>query len=81
MHCTTTNNRACRNQKVKFFVADVWKALCVFINLQKYEYVEDVPKTKKVTILEVGEPVGKKNIETIIVNKKHVTILYRLNLF
>lgn len=29
-----------------------------------------MPKTKKVTIPEGGEPVGKEKIETIIVNEK-----------
>ncbi|TGZ51062.1 SUMO-activating enzyme subunit 1 [Temnothorax longispinosus] len=75
MHCTITQlkriNRACRNQKVKFFAGDVWGALgYVFIDLQEHEYVEDVSKTKKVTIPEGGEPMGKERIETIVVNEK-----------
>ncbi|XP_072755411.1 SUMO-activating enzyme subunit 1 [Anoplolepis gracilipes] len=75
MHCTITQlkriNRACRNQKVKFFAGDVWGAVgYVFIDLQEHEYGEDVPKQKKVKIPESGEPVGKEKIETIIVNEK-----------
>ncbi|KYQ46491.1 SUMO-activating enzyme subunit 1 [Trachymyrmex zeteki] len=75
MHCTITQlkriNRACRNQKVKFFAGDVWGGLgYVFIDLQEHEYVEDVSKSKKVMIPEGGEPVGKEKIETITVSEK-----------
>ncbi|KAL6265317.1 SUMO-activating enzyme subunit 1 [Pogonomyrmex barbatus] len=75
MHCTITQlkriNRACRNQKVKFFAGDVWGTIgYVFIDLQEHEYLEDVPKLKRVTIPEGGEPMGKEKIETIIVSEK-----------
>ncbi|EZA51764.1 hypothetical protein DMN91_004446 [Ooceraea biroi] len=75
-HCTITQlkriNRVCRNHKVKFFAGDVWGALGYsFADLLEHEYAEDVVQTKKVKILEGGEPMGKEKFESITVTEKH----------
>ncbi|XP_032673540.1 SUMO-activating enzyme subunit 1 [Odontomachus brunneus] len=72
-HCTITQlkriNRACREQKVKFFAGDVWGSVgYTFADLLEHEYAEDVVQKRKVQIPESGEPVA---FENIIVTEKH----------